>query len=131
MEDTPDVGAVVDQIKSGDYDGQLVTLIEAVRTRFENGTTAQRWKIDYQDRVFTEDDLTLAEAATVEKITGTSWGLLNPVSSANECQSIIAACLHHRDGLKMVDAMKQAGELTAAEAVKAISAYEVDVAPKD
>lgn len=131
MEDTPDVGAVVDQIKSGDYDGQLVTLIEAVRTRFENGTTAQRWKIDYQDRIFTEDDLTLAEAATVEKITGTSWGLLNPVSSANECQSIIAACLHHRDGLKMVDAMKQAGSLTAAEAVKAISAYEVDVAPKD
>lgn len=131
MEDTPDVGAVVDQIKSGDYDGQLVTLIEAVRTRFENGTTAQRWKIDYQDRVFTEDDLTLAEAATVEKITGTSWGLLNPVSSANECQSIIAACLHHRDGLKMVDAMKQAGELTAQDAVKAISAYEVDVAPKD
>ena len=131
MEDTPDVGAVVDQIKSGDYDGQLVTLIEAVRTRFENGTTAQRWKIDYQDRIFTEDDLTLAEAATVEKITGTSWGLLNPVSSANECQSIIAACLHHRDGLKMVDAMKQAGALTAAEAVKAISAYEVDVAPKD
>ena len=131
MEDTPDVGAVVDQIKSGDYDGQLVTLIEAVRTRFENGTTAQRWKIDYQDRIFTEDDLTLAEAATVEKITGTSWGLLNPVSSANECQSIIAACLHHRDGLKMVDSMKQAGELTAADAVKAISAYEVDVAPKD
>lgn len=131
MEDTPDVGAVVDQIKSGDYDGQLVTLIEAVRTRFENGTTAQRWKIDYRDRVFTEDDLTLAEAATVEKITGTSWGLLNPVSSANECQSIIAACLHHRDGLKMVDAMKQAGELTAQDAVKAISAYEVDVAPKD
>lgn len=131
MEDTPDVGAVVDQIKSGDYDGQLVTLIEAVRTRFENGTTAQRWKIDYQDRIFTEDDLTLAEAATVEKITGTSWGLLNPVSSANECQSIIAACLHHRDGLKMVDAMKQAGELTAQDAVKAISAYEVDVAPKD
>mgnify|MGYP003456584103 FL=1 len=131
MEDTPDVGAVVDQIKSGDYDGQRVTLIEAVRTRFENGTTAQRWKIDYQDRIFTEDDLTLAEAATVEKITGTSWGLLNPVASANECQSIIAACLHHRDGLKMVDSMKQAGELTAADAVKAISAYEVDVAPKD
>lgn len=131
MEDSPDVGAVVDQIKSGDYDGQLVTLIEAVRTRFENGTTAQRWKIDYQDRIFTEDDLTLAEAATVEKITGTSWGLLNPVSSANECQSIIAACLHHRDELKMVDAMKQAGQLTAQDAVKAISAYEVDVAPKD
>ena len=46
MEDTPDVGAVVDQIKSGDYDGQLVTLIKADRTRFKNGTTTQRWKTD-------------------------------------------------------------------------------------
>ena len=131
MEDSPDVGAVVDQIKSGDYDGQLVTLIEAVRTRFENGTTAQRWKIDYRDRVFTEDDLTLAEASTVEKLTGTSWGLLNPVSSAQECQSIIASCLHHRDGTKLVDAAKTAGAIPAAEAVKAISSYEVDAAPKD
>lgn len=130
-EDTPDVGLIVDQIKSGEFDGQLVQLIEAIRVRFENGTTTQRWKIVWDGREFTEDDLTLAEASTVEKLTGTSWGLLNPVSSAQECQSIIASCLHHRDGTKLVDAAKIAGAIPAAEAVKAISAYEVDAAPKD
>lgn len=129
--DSPDIGLIVDQIKSGEYDGELVKLIEAIRARFEHGTTQQRWKITWEDREFTEDDLTLAEASTVEKLTGTSWGLLNPVSSAQECQSIIAACLHHRDGVKLVEAAKTAGAIPAGEAVRAISAYEVEAAPKD
>ena len=126
-----DIGTVVEDVKAGEYDGQLVTLIEAVRARFQNGTTASRWKIVYDGDEYTEDDLTLAEAAAVEKITGTSWGMLNPVSSAHECQAIIAACLHHRRDMKLPDAMKQAGKLTAAEAVESITAYEVDTAPKD
>lgn len=125
------VGGIVEDIKAGEYDGQLVELVEAVRARFQNGTTAQRWKIVYDGDEFTEDDLTLAEAAAVEKICGTSWGLLNPVSSAHECQAIIAACLHNRRDMKLPEAMKQAGTLSAADAVNAISAYEVDVAPKD
>lgn len=126
-----DIGTVVDDVKAGEYDGQLVTLIEAVRDRFQHGTTAQRWKIVYEGDEFTEDDLTLAEAAAVEKITGTSWGMLNPVSSAHECQAIIAACLHYRQDMKLPEAMRQAGKLSASDAVNAISAYEVDAAPKD
>ena len=131
VEDESGIEGVVASVKDGTFDGHLVKLIEAVRFRFDHGTTAQRWKLTYEGQVFSEDDLTLGEAATVEKVTGTSWGMLNPVSSGSECQAIIASCLHHRDGVKLVDAMKTAGQMTAADAVAAISSYEVEAAPKD
>jgi hypothetical protein len=126
-----DAEELVEAIKGGDYDGNLVKIIEAVRMRFEYGTVAQRWKIIYDGETYTEDDLTLNEASTVERLTGTNWGLLNPVSSAQECQAIIAACLHHRQGVKLSDASKQAGQMSAKDAVAAITSYEVEAAPKD
>jgi hypothetical protein len=131
-EDTgPDVDGLIVEIKSGEYDRNLVKIIEAVRDRFAHGTTAQRWKVEWDGREFTEDDLTLNEAAIVEKLTGTSWGLLNPASSANECRAIVAACLHERDGVKLDAAVKQAGSKPMRHMVDSIGAYEVDAAPKD
>jgi len=137
-EEVPDADQVVDQIKSGDFDGQLVKLVEAVRTRFEHGTTRQKWRLDHDTLAVTEDDITLAESRLVERACGTSWGMLNPVSSAGECMAIIAACLHTREGkaLKFTrdgpsgEAWDEAGLLTAAAAIGAISSYEVDRAPK-
>lgn len=138
-DDGPDVGLIKDWIKSGELDGSLVEIVETVRLRFDNGGTAQRWKITHDLGEFTEDDLTLGEARLVERISGTNWGLLNPVASASECVAIIAACLHtrHRKSLKFTrdgpqgEAWDLASKMTARDAVAAISAYEVEAAPKD
>ena len=121
---------VVDLIISGQADGHLVAILEAVRKRFQHGSTEQKWKIEFDGDVFTQDDLTLAEAATVEKLTGTTWAQLNPTVSAQECQCIIAACLHHRQGLTVKEAMARAGAMTTEDAVAAIGSYEVERAPK-
>lgn len=131
-EDTTDLdsGSVVLAIKGGDLDGHLVELLEAIQLRFAHGTTEQKWKVTFDGDVFTQDDLTLAEAATVERITKQSWANLNPVVSATECQAIIAACLHHRQGLKIADAMAKVGAMTTEDAVASIGSYEVDRAPK-
>jgi hypothetical protein len=121
---------VVDDIKAGSYDGQLVSIIEAVQLRFQHGTTALKWRVRWEDHTFTEDDLTLAEAATVEKLTGSSWGTLNPLSSAQDCQSIVASCLHHRTKVTLKDALAEAGKVTVDGMVDRIDSYEVDRAPK-
>jgi hypothetical protein len=133
-----DTEAVVESVTAGDHDGHLVEIIEAVRLRFQFGTTEQRWKVVYHDQEFTEDDLTLNEARLVERISGTNWGMLNPVSSASECQAIITACLHTRQGKTLKfgrdgpagDAWDEAGGMTTHEAVDAITSYEVERAPK-
>lgn len=129
---------LIEAVKAGDHDGHLVDIIEAVRLRFEFGTTAQRWKIEHDGETFTEEDITLGEARLVERMCGTNWGLLNPVSSASECMAIIAACLHARQGKTLKfgregasgEAWDEAAKLTAKDAVAAISSYEVERAPK-
>lgn len=125
-----DPAAVVDAVMDGQLDGHLVEVLEAVRTRFQHGSTEQKWRISFDGDVFTQDDLTLAEAATVEKLTGTTWAQLNPTVSAQECQCIIAACLHHRQAMPVKDAMAKAGSMTTEDAVAAIDSYEVERAPK-
>lgn len=117
-------------IKSGDYDMSLVKIIEACRDRFAHGNTAQRWAIEYEGETFTQDDLTLAEARTVEKETGGTWAFLNPAGSAQHCIAVVVACLHHRHGLKINEARDKVGGWTVEDAVKAITSYEVEVAPK-
>lgn len=126
-----ETGEILEGIKAGDHDGSLVDIIEAVRVRLTFGTTAIRWKVTFEDVEYREEDLTLGEASTVERLTGSSWGQLNPESSATECQAIVAACIHHRTGAKLGDAVKKVGEWTAADAAQAIGSYEVDEAPKD
>lgn len=129
--DGPNPDALVEAIKSGDYDGHLVDLIEAIRARFQFGTTEQKWKVDYDGDTITQDSLTLAEASTVEKLSGQSWAYLNPVNSARECQAIISAFLIHRRNMREVDAKRESGKLTVEAAVESVGSYEVERAPKD
>lgn len=125
------IDRVTEAIKSGDFDGQLVPLVEAVRMRFTHGTTEQKWKVTYEGEDITQDSLTLAEASFVEKQAGTSWAFLNPTNSAGECQAIIAMHLHFRQGKSRKEAVEEAGRMNLEAAVAAVGSYEVDKAPKD
>lgn len=138
MAEEPNGELIADQIKSGELDGNLVMLLEAIRVRFTNGPTAQRWKISHREAEFKQGDLTMKEARLVERITGTSWANLNPTTSATECMAIIAACLHVRDGKALTftregaagEAWDEASSLNMEETIAAISSYEVESAPK-
>lgn len=121
---------VIDAVKGGDFDGQLVDLIDAVRTRFQHGSTEQKWKVDYEGETITQDSLTLAEAALVEKHCGTAWSSINPAGSATECRAILAAWIA-RDGVPFAEALRVAGAVSLAVADAAVGTYEVMRAPKD
>lgn len=142
MADLTDTDAVVESIKAGDHDGHLVSIIEAVRRRFEFGERDQKWVIAYdvdgEEHVAREVDLTLGECRLVERIVVTDWGQLNPVNSGSECLAIIAACLHTRHGkaLKLTrdgpsgEAWDLASAIPVDQAVAAITSEEVERAPK-
>lgn len=132
-DDGPEVSAddLIESVKAGEYDGHLVDLIEAIRDRFQFGTTEQKWKITFEDEEITQDSLTLAEAASVEKMSGQSWAYLNPVNSARECLAIVTATLVHRHHMREVDAKAKVGKWTVEDAVAAVGSYEVERAPKD
>lgn len=129
--DETDVAGLVDSLKAGEFDGHLNELLEAIRLRLTLGTTEIKWKVTFEGEDITQDSLTLAEAAFVERTTLTSWANLNPVNSAGECQAIIAMALHMRQGVGRKEAMDRAGALGLEDAVAAVGSYEVDRAPKD
>lgn len=141
-EPDPEIAEVLEAVKAGDFDFHLGDLIEAVRLRFQFGTTRQKWRytyrVDGEALEVREDDLTLAEARLVERLTGMDWEALSPGSSAAQCLAVHAACLHARHGRDLRfgregpsgSAWEEAGTVTAAEAADNIGFYEVERAPK-
>lgn len=118
---------IIDAIAEGRYDGNLVDIAIAVRKRLTDGPTTSRWTLTCDGREFTEDDLTLGIARTIEAETGTNWLNLNPTKSATDCIAIVAGILHHRDGIPYEEADAQAAGWGVIATVQSISAYEVEV----
>lgn len=124
-------------IKTGAYDPHLLDLADAIAKRFTHSDTAKRWRFDWtspdgEHRIeVTEDDLTVDEAAKIEKITGKSWAELNPMRSANHARAIGFVMLRDRLGLKQDDAEQVLKQMTVVDAVDSISEYQVSPAPLD
>lgn len=128
-----DIAAVIDGIMSGDFDGQLALVVDAVRRRAEDRQDPLRWRITIGDDEWDEDSLTVGEMAVVELVARKPWAQIEPpYDSASSFAAYVVAHLHKVRGLSLDDAIKQAETLPVAEAIKAISKYEVvPAAPKD
>lgn len=117
------------EIMSGEYDGKLADVLAAIVRRQQDGATAMRWRITFDGLALTEDDLTMAEAKTVEKITGRSWAVINPWQTAADCSAIIVAAVHHREGVPLDEAEGRVDSRPMQDIVSAIEQYEVTPAP--
>lgn len=58
---------IAQRIAAGDYDGELMPVLEAIQGRFASQATGMRWQLKLGDLLVTEDDLTLNEAYAIEK----------------------------------------------------------------
>jgi len=124
-----DLQAVIDGILAGDYDGDLVELIDAVRARAAAEASSLRWRITFDGDVWDEDTVTIGEMRFVEKFTGKSWANIgSPMSSASVLAAFIVAHLHKVKGMTLADAIDKVDALTAGDAIGLVSEYEV-VAP--
>ncbi|GEM_PF-1741291 len=116
-------------ILSGDLDGHLADVLASIVKRQQSGFSTMRWRLRIDDVEITEDDMTLAEAKTVEKITSLSWVMIEPTRSAVHMSAILVAAAHHRDGLTVEAAEERVDAHTANEIMGALDQYEVNPSP--
>jgi hypothetical protein len=119
------------RIASGEYDGNLSGILDALQLRFSQGDVAMKWKIDYEDLHVEEDDLTLDEAFLIEKIAGCTWGDIDPISSASHCRAILAACMSERLGITVDQAQDRLKKIKVVELLKSIKRIEITPSPLD
>jgi hypothetical protein len=122
---------IAQRIAAGDYDGELVPMLEAIQGRFTSQATGMRWQLVLGDLTVTEDDLTLNEAYAIEKAAACNWAEIDPVRSANHCRAVVGVCLESRLGLTLDQVDARLGSLTVSELVDAISRTEVTPVPLD
>jgi hypothetical protein len=124
---------IAQHIAAGDLDGELATVLEAIQTRFAEGAAAMTWSINLPDLdlVIHENDLTLNEAMLIEKMIGTTWANIEPVTSAAHCRAILAVCLSQRQDLTAEEASDKLKTLKVVDLLSAIKREEINPAPLD
>lgn len=124
---------IAQHIAAGDLDGELGTVLEAIQMRFAEGAAAMTWSINLPDLDLEihENDLTLNEAMLIEKMIGTNWSNIEPVTSASHCRAILAVCLSQRQELTPDEANDKLKALKVVELLSAIKRTEVVPAPLD
>jgi hypothetical protein len=122
---------IAQRIAAGDFDGELMPVLEAIQSRFASQATGMRWQLALGDLTVTEDDLTLNEAYAIEKAAACNWAEIDPVRSANHCRAVVGVCLESRLGLTRDEVETRLGSLTVSELVDAISRAEVTPVPLD
>ena len=126
MSDPVEVAA---QIRAGVFDGHLADIQAAMRDRVLSQATSMRWQVTHPQVTVREDDLTLGEAEMIERVTGQTWGTIDPYTSARECRAILTVCLQQRTDLTAEQASKMTADLPASDVVGMLSTYEVVGAP--
>lgn len=110
-----DTGQIVAEIMAGSHD---IARIQTAVWRFREQQQASiRWVIELPDCPrFGDGDLTLAEAAEVEKVARVQWAQIDPLQSASVAQAI-AVVAYRRAGHP--DPEKAAAELTTNQLIDA------------
>lgn len=122
---------IAQRIAAGDFDGDLMPVLEAIQGRFASQATGLRWQLSLGDLLVTEDDLTLNEAYAIEKAAACNWVEIDPVRSANHCRAVVGVCLESRLNLSHAEVEARLDALTVSELVDAISRREVTPVPLD
>lgn len=90
---------VAAQLLSGELDGELKAVSEALGERVKAGVGLVRWRVDLPDLSVTQDEITLGEAVSFERATGLTWGEMEPLGSAEHAAAILLCLYQSRNGL--------------------------------
>lgn len=126
-----DVSQTVAEVLAGRHDGDLLTLVEAVKERLSKGASRVCWRLTYDDLEVTEESVTIGEIRLVEKSIGANWMSLDPASSAEHFAALLTVLLHTRLGLKSSEAQAKVEAIPMGDLLKHLTQYELAPAPKD
>jgi hypothetical protein len=129
-----DVTKLCEELALGRHDDRLQDLAEAVGHRIVTKGAKMRWRItvtlgDLGELVVDEDNVTLDEMETAERLAGATWLTLDPRQSARKMRAVLAAAVMHRHGLTEADALEALSGLGALAVVESLSEYMADADP--
>lgn len=113
-------------ILRGDFDRSLVDIAAALNERMiaDDGPIV-RWRIVIDGQEMTEEDMTIAEAGQLERLTGNTWNTIQPGASAEITKGFLIVTLM-RGGATTKDAVERVGKLTVGEAIDCVTRYQSD-----
>jgi hypothetical protein len=128
------VTKLCEELALGRHDDRLQDLAEAVGHRIVSRGAKLRWRItvalpDVGTLVVDEDNVTLDEMETAERLAGCTWLTLDPRQSARKMRSVLTAAVMHRCDRSEAEAVEVLAGLGALEVVKALSEYLADADP--
>jgi hypothetical protein len=126
-----DIAVLKDQILSGDYEGHESEIVEAIKLRQEIGAVKFCWRISWGGLDFTEDNLTVGEAQTIEKIVGRSVYYAPPAGSASNLSAYLTAALMHRKDMAEDEATAEVSKAPLKQLLQSISDYTTVEPPKE
>ena len=121
----------IDDIGAGVYDGQLGDVIAAVLERVVETKGELSWRITLDGDTWDAESVPFTELAYAEKLTGTSYLLLDPMRSMDHLVALMVAHFKVADGLKPEAAIEKAGKYTASDLKSILSLYEMGSVGKD
>lgn len=78
------------------------------------------WKLTWGDHVFTEADLTVADVAAAQVLTGDGWRSADPLQGPNHAANLLAVLVGRAEGRSALAVVEELAVLPAAEIVKAL-----------
>lgn len=129
-----DVKKFCQELTLGRHDDNLPALLEAFGGRIIAKSAKVRWRItldlpDLSGFCVDEDNLTLLEMETAERLGGVSWLTLDPRQSAKKAIAVLTAALMHRHELTESEARERLSGLTAMQVAQSVSEYLSDADP--
>lgn len=116
------------ELLAGRHDDSLGTILEALSHRILE-TNTLRWRLVIPQVTVSEEDMTLGEAFLLERILGTTWALIDPKASAEQCRAILQVAVHKRTDVSMEEAGKVVDGLTVGDIGRSLTMYQADVGP--
>lgn len=129
-----DLDKFCQELHLGRHDEDLPRLLEAFSLRVQEVGAKVRWRLtvdvpEIGTVVVDEDNVTLLEMETAERIAGTSWLTLDPRRSARNSAALIQAALMHRYGMDRAGAAEAIKALTTRDLVGSFVEYLADADP--
>ena len=129
-----DLDKFCQELHLGRHDAELPRLLEAFSLRVQQVGAQARWRLtvdvgDLGPLVVDEDNMTLLEMETAERISGSTWVTLDPRRSARNSAAVVTAALMHRHDLSRAEASEAIRHLTARDLAGSFSEYLSDADP--
>lgn len=132
-----DTASVVGEILAGGHDGRVLEIVQAIQQRLALGATQTYWRIRWDDMEVTQQSVTAGEMRTACGLLSAARGQrvpmldVHPEVEAGDFIAVVAAVLHHRQGLPLGEAERLIAGTSLSELMERVDLYEVAPAPKD